>query len=157
MLLSCKILKSNYRIDGVFDLTLHYSFEILHGIDDISVIPNLLLEKERFSKIHPKRYINTVKNNTNLINLLPNNWLFLASCQNVSIGINQTQAMASLLSSIKKHVKFEKFQSLSDNDIILSVYNTCEPLLINQIERFTSFCSEKETKFKDQYAKAAKI
>lgn len=145
------------RIDGIFDLTMHYSYEISNGIEDISVIPNLLMENERFSKLHPSGIFTIIKDDADLINSLPNHWLFLVSAENKHGSVRQTQSIGYLLGSIRKHVEIEIFENLTHNDIVLSVD---QGLLIDHLYSFSNSSSQRDFLFLDKtkvYAKAAYI
>lgn len=134
-----------------------YSFEVENGIDDISVVPNLLLENERFSRFHPRAIFNILKGDVELINSLPNHWMFLVSTENFNMSISQSQYMGYLLGSIRKHVEVEIFENLTHNDLILSVDHG---FLIDHIRSFANSSSRKDFLFIDEtkmYAKAAYI
>ena len=139
----------------MFDLTTHYSFEIANGIEDISVVPNLLLENERFSWLDPKGIFKILNDNSELNHGLPNHWLLLVSTENNYTSINQSQYMGYLLQSIQKHVEVKIFEGLTRNDLLLSVDQ-----LIYHIQSFANSSSKKDFLFIDQikvYAQAAHI
>jgi hypothetical protein len=136
---------------------MHYSFEVENGIDDISVVPNLLLENERFTQLQPKGIFNILKNDSELINSIPNHWLLMVSTENNYLSISQSRYMGYLLGSIQKHIAVEIFENLTRNDIILSVDHG---LLMEHLQSFANSSSKKDFLFLDQtqtYAKAAYI
>lgn len=115
------------------------------------------MENERFSRLHPRAIFNILKDDVELINSLPNHWMFLVSTENINMSISQSQYMGYLLGSIRKHVEVEIFENLTHNDLILSVDHG---LLIDHIQSFADSSSKKDFLFLDQtkmYAKAAYI